>query len=49
MRDATDATTFAEVIREALETQEAIVKLAMQGCEILGEDGAGNRTRIIRP
>jgi hypothetical protein len=49
LREATDATTFAEVMRQSLETREVIVDLMTQGYEIFAEDKSGNKIRIMRP
>jgi hypothetical protein len=38
LKEATDASSFTDVIRDALETREAVVKIAQEGKNIFTED-----------
>jgi Ribbon-helix-helix protein, copG family len=50
LREATDSTTIAEVIRDAIEFREAAVRLAAEGQKIYAEDEkTGKRTYLLLP
>jgi hypothetical protein len=50
LREATDSMTIAEVIRDAIEFREAVVRLANEGKEIFVEDGqTGKRIYLLLP
>ena len=50
LRDETDAASISEVIRDALELREAIVRLANEGNKIIAENPRdGTKVHIILP
>jgi hypothetical protein len=50
LKDATDSSTFTEVIRDALELREAVVRMAQEGKSIVVEDPiTKDRAVLIRP
>jgi predicted CopG family antitoxin len=50
LKDATDSQSFTEVIRDALELREAVVRLAQEGKSIMAEDPiTKNRAILIVP
>jgi hypothetical protein len=50
LREETDAMSFTEVIRDALELREAVVKLMHEGKDIIAEDiETKERERLLLP
>jgi len=50
LREETDATSFTEVVRDALELREAVIKLMQEGKDIIAEDReTKERHRLLLP
>jgi hypothetical protein len=50
LKEETDAQSFTEVIRDALELREAVVKLAQEGKNVFAEDPETKlRYRLLLP
>jgi predicted CopG family antitoxin len=47
LKDATDSQSFTEVIRDALELREAVVRMAQEGKSIMAEDPVTKDRAII--